>query len=65
MIDGVEAAILKALHNNNGYLPLTDKTEPEVIADKLQCSKKNFKKAVGALYKKERIIIADDGIRLL
>ena len=65
VIDGVEAAILKALHNNNGYLPLTDKTEPEVIADKLQCSKKNFKKAVGALYKKERIIIAVDGIRLL
>lgn len=65
VIDGVEAVILRALHNNNGYLPLTDKTDPEVIADKLQCSKKNFKKAVGALYKQERISIDEDGIRLI
>ena len=65
VIDGVEAVILRALHNNNGYLPLTDKTDPKVIADKLQCSKKNFKKAVGALYKQERISIDEDGIRLI
>ena len=65
MIDGVEATILKALHNNNGFLPLTDKTNPEIIADMLQCSKKNFKKAIGALYKQGRIIIAEDGIKLV
>ena len=65
VIDSVEAMILKGLHNNDGFLPLTDKTDPEVIADKLQCSKKNFKKAVGALYKKGRIKIEDEGIRLL
>lgn len=65
VIDSVEATVLKALHNNDGYLPLTDKTDPEVIADKLQCSKKNFKKAIGALYKQERITIEEDGIRLI
>ena len=65
VIDSVEAQILKGLHNNEGFLPLTDKTDPEVIADKMQCSKKNFKKAVGALYKKGRIKIEDEGIRLL
>ena len=65
VIDSVEAMILRGLHNNDGFLPLTDKTDPEVIADKLQCSKKNFKKAVGALYKKGRIKIEDEGIRLL
>ena len=65
VIDSVEALILKGLHNNDGFLPLTDKTDPEVIADKMQCSKKNFKKAVGALYKKGRIKIEDEGIRLL
>ncbi|MCF0178743.1 MAG: GntR family transcriptional regulator [Bacteroidales bacterium] len=65
VIDGVEATILKALHNNDGFLPLTDKTNPEVIADRLQCSKKNFKKALGALYKAERVIISEDGIRLV
>lgn len=65
VINSVEAAILKCLHNNDGFLPLTDKTAPEVIAEKLQCSKKNFKKAIGALYKQGRIMICDDGIRLL
>lgn len=65
MIDGVEATVLKALHNNNGFLPLTDKSDPELIADKLQCSKKNFKKAIGALYKQGRISLDDDGIRMI
>ena len=65
VINSVKAAILKCLHNNDGFLPLTDKTAPEVIAEKLQCSKKNFKKAIGALYKQGRIMICDDGIRLL
>ena len=64
VIDSVEATILKALHNNDGFLPLTDNTDPAVIADKLQCSKKNFKKAIGALYKQERIVIEQEGIRL-
>jgi len=65
MIDGVEATVLKALHNNNGFLPLTDKSDPDLIADKLQCSKKNFKKAIGALYKQGRISLDDDGIRMI
>lgn len=48
----------------SGELPLTDKTSPEQIKEALQCSKKDFKRAVGALYKARRIIISPTGLRL-
>ncbi|MBQ0056786.1 MAG: GntR family transcriptional regulator [Bacteroidales bacterium] len=63
-IVSAEAQVLKALHLHDGFLPLTDKTDPDIIAEELQMSKKNFKKAVGALYKQQRIQIMDDGIQL-
>jgi len=65
MIDPAEAAILKALHLHGGYMPLTDRSTPELIAFELQMSKKTFKKAIGALYKQQRILIKDDGIELV
>ena len=65
MIDPAEAAILKALHRRNGFLPLTDHSTPELIASELQMSKKTFKKAIGALYKQQRISLLPDGIQLL
>jgi hypothetical protein len=65
VIEPTEQAVLRALHLNNGFLNLTDKSDPEVIAGILHCSKKNFKKAVGALYKQRRIVIEEDGIRSL
>lgn len=57
--------IMNELQNNNGYLNLTDKTDPEVIKSTLQMSKKNFKKAVGTLYKQHLIEIKPDGIYLV
>lgn len=65
MIDSAEATILKALHNHNGFMPLTDRSTPELIAFELQMSKKTFKKAIGALYKQQRIVLLPDGIKLL
>lgn len=41
--------------------PIGDKTAPEVIEMIFSCSKKDFKKAVGHLYKDRRIIIGEDG----
>ena len=57
--------ILQALNNNGGYLDITDKSEPEIIKDQLQMSKKNFKKAIGSLYKQKQIEIKPDGIYLI
>jgi len=57
--------IMKQLQDNDGYLNLTDKSSPETIKAQLQMSKKNFKKAIGTLYKQRLIDIKPDGIYLV
>lgn len=48
-----------------GFLPLTDRSDPEAIKSLLQCSKRDFKKAVGRLYKERQIALGEDGIFML
>lgn len=57
--------IMHELHDNSGFLNLTDKSSPEAIKDTLQMSKKSFKKAIGTLYKQRLIEIKSDGIYLV
>lgn len=64
-IDEFKQKILDKLEENYGLLYLTDKSEPEEIKDELQMSKKNFKKAIGGLYKEQKIEILEDKIRLI
>lgn len=54
--------IMEALEKGGGRLPLTDKSSPEEIQQALQCSKRDFKKAVGKLYKERKIALSADGI---
>ena len=56
--------ILDKLKSNDGFLPATAKTPPEQINAWFGVSKKTYKNAVGALYKKRQITIEEDGIRL-
>jgi len=56
--------VLTALKEQDGFLPLNDKSAPETIANLLLMSKKSFKKAIGGLYKEGLISMAADGIRL-
>ena len=56
--------LLRYLYENDGYCNLGDKSPAELIYDRVQVSKKAFKKAVGDLYKRRLITIADDGIHL-
>jgi predicted RNA-binding protein (virulence factor B family) len=56
--------ILARLKERNGFLPLSDKSEPGMIYDTLQMSKKLFKKAIGGLYKDKIIELQQDGISL-
>ena len=56
--------VLTELEDNNGFLPLNDKSSPEDIKDAMQMSKKSFKKAIGSLYKERQIEIKEDGIYL-
>lgn len=57
--------ILDLLKKRDGYLLLTDKSNPELIKKELGMSKKTFKKSIGALYKQKRILLEDRGIRLV
>ncbi|HTO35860.1 MAG TPA: S1-like domain-containing RNA-binding protein [Flavobacterium sp.] len=57
--------ILKILQNGKGFLPLHDKSNPEDIKNLLQMSKKDFKKAIGNLYRQKLIDIQENGIKLL
>ncbi|ADB37858.1 CvfB family protein [Spirosoma linguale] len=57
--------ILATLKAENGFLPLTDNTSPEVIYETLEMSKKTFKKAIGTLYRERKIVLEEKGIRLV
>lgn len=65
VIDDFSKKILQTLQENDGFLPLTDKSSPDDIYQTLQMSKKNFKKAVGSLYKQRLISINEMGIGLV
>jgi predicted RNA-binding protein (virulence factor B family) len=64
-VAGIAETILNQLARNNGFLPITAKTSPEELSDRFGVSKKNYKKALGTLYKKRLLSIDPDGIRLL
>ena len=49
--------IIAALEAGGGVLHLHDKSPPQAISERLGMSKKNFKAAVGKLYKERRITI--------
>jgi len=57
--------ILIKLNKNNGALALSDKSPPEAIYATFGVSKKVFKQAIGALYKKQLITIDKDEIKLV
>lgn len=54
--------IYDQLMAHGGYLGLHDKSDPELIKEELQMSKKTFKKGIGTLYKARKIQIKSDGI---
>ncbi len=56
--------ILQVLRDAGGALPLHDKSDPVEIRERLQMSKKLFKKGVGILYREQKIELHPDGIRL-
>jgi len=57
--------IISALKGQDGFIGLTDKSDPELIKRKIGLSKKAFKKAIGHLYKKKMIILSETGIKLI
>lgn len=56
--------ILNTLNDSDGFLPCHDKSSPETIKKHLGMSKKEFKRAIGNLYKNNLIDITETGICL-
>ncbi|MBD8122244.1 GntR family transcriptional regulator [Pseudomonas lutea] len=65
LASSLNAEILGKLRDNNGVLPVSDKSDPQVISNLFGVSKGNFKKAIGALYKQGQIVIHADRIELV
>jgi len=57
--------ILYRLNKSGGFIPCHDKSSPEEIRKRFSMSKKEFKRAVGNLYKKRLIELKNNGIGLV
>jgi len=63
-VDDISMRIVEVLKKHNGFLPVTDKSDPDTIYELFGVSKKTYKKAIGSLFKFRLIDIEDKGIRL-
>jgi hypothetical protein len=63
-MDDLSEQVLAVLRAHGGAMQVSDKSSPRDIETWFKMSKKNFKKALGALYKKRLIIIEDEGVKL-
>ncbi len=65
VVGDISDTILKTIKDFGGRIAVTDKSAPEDIYALFGVSKKVFKKAIGALYKKRRIKIDPKGISII
>lgn len=64
-VESLMGKIVEELKEEGGFLELNDKTPSAIIYQIFGESKKTFKKAIGALYKKRVIDIENAGIKLI
>ena len=64
-VDDLEGQILRELEARGGFWAIGDHSPAAEINDELGVSKRTFKQATGALFKKGKIAIEKNGIRLL
>jgi uncharacterized protein len=62
--DELEEMILRYLQGKGGSARISDKSSPEEIFRLFKTSKKNFKRAIGRLYKDRQIVISEDQITI-
>ncbi len=63
-VKGSKDDIVSLLKQAGGFIPCHDKSSPEKIKKIFSMSKKEFKRAVGGLFKKGLLDLEKDGIRL-
>jgi len=57
--------LLRYLYEHDGHCDLGDKSPAEGIYERFQVSKKDYKKAIGDLYRRRLILISEEGIQLV
>jgi predicted RNA-binding protein (virulence factor B family) len=57
--------VFQKLKAKGGSLPYNDKTDPELIRQEFDLSKKAFKQGISSLYKDRKILITKDGISIV
>lgn len=62
--DSISEKILNHIIKNGGSMDLNDKSPAEEIYSMFGISKKNFKRAIGKLYKDKQVVINDKGVSL-
>ncbi len=63
-VNSIQQDILEALRNHDGVLAIGDKSSPEEIRRIFGVSKKAYKQALGALYKKRKIRFENNNVLL-
>ncbi len=64
-IEAQSLKIMNKLQQQGGFIAVTDKSRPRVIAGLFGISKKTYKKAIGNLYKRRLITLEINGIQML
>jgi len=60
--DTLSDRIYEAAVAEGGRLPMSDKSSPDEIRERFQCSKRDFKQAVGHLFRDRRILLGEGEI---
>ncbi len=63
-VKGSAEIIVSLLEQAGGFIPCHDKSSPEEIKTVFSMSKKEFKRAIGGLFKKGVLELKKNGIRL-
>jgi uncharacterized protein len=64
-IEPLTRKLMQLMHDNDGFIGLTDKSDPSDIQRLTGWSKKTFKQVVGSLYKQRLIVIHENGMALV
>jgi hypothetical protein len=64
-VNDVTESIITTLKARGGFLSVTDKSSPEDIYQLFGVSKKTYKKAIGAIYKRRLVTLENNGIKLI
>jgi len=64
-VGSLAGKVLDILHENGGYMEVSDTSSPELIYKLFGMSKKTFKKALGALYKRKLIKLQKDSLQII